>query len=107
MFNFKKITLSVLFWVTVAIGILAAPFAMAAEVVAAVEPVGLIETIQALWDKIPAWLAVATSIVGFASTITMLTPTDVDNKWVDGALRLLNWISLNIFKNKNADDKSK
>ena len=53
-------------------------------------------------------------IMTVAKTITTFTPTQVDDKWlgkitpyVNGALRLLNTIALNIGKAKNADDVGK
>jgi ABC-type transport system involved in cytochrome c biogenesis permease subunit len=61
-------------------------------------------TLSDWWAKMPAWLTTITYVVTLASSITMMTPTNVDNKFVDGLLRVLNWLSLNIFKNKNADD---
>ncbi len=64
----------------------------------------IIATLSNIWAQMPVWLTTITYIVTLASSITMLTPTNVDNKFIDGLLRVLNWLSLNIFKNKNADD---
>lgn len=51
------------------------------------------------------YVAAATTVVTAANAITMLTPTEVDNKVVNAILKVLNWLSLNIFANKNADAK--
>ena len=64
----------------------------------------IIATLSDLWAKMPVWLTTITYVVTLASTITMLTPTTHDDQVVNFILRILNWLSLNIFKNKNADD---
>lgn len=51
-----------------------------------------------------AILAAVTAIVTGASIITAMTPTKSDDKVVASILRVLNWLSLNIGRNKNADD---
>jgi hypothetical protein len=62
----------------------------------------LIQKIMAL--DFAAILTAVTAIVTGASIITAMTPTKSDDKIVSGALRVLNWLSLNIGRNKNADD---
>lgn len=57
-----------------------------------------------LWEQLPAWVNAITGLIVAANGITMLTPTKTDNKIIDGILKVLNIISLNIGKNKNADD---
>lgn len=42
--------------------------------------------------------------VAAASAITALTPTKTDDKILDFVLKILNWLALNVGKNKNADD---
>lgn len=48
--------------------------------------------------------ALAGAIVIIANFITALTPTRSRHPAVDKLLRALNWISINVGKNKNADD---
>ena len=48
-------------------------------------------------------IAIAFSVV-FANFITMLTPSKVDDKFMNAILRALNVIAMNILKNKNKDD---
>ena len=51
-------------------------------------------------------VAQASEIVTFASTVTMAMPTRWKNNAVmDIVSKILNFVSLNILKNKNADDK--
>lgn len=51
-----------------------------------------------------AIIVAATAICTGASIITAMTPTKTDDKIVGTILRVLNWASLNVGKNKNADD---
>lgn len=46
-----------------------------------------------------------TALVVIANIITMLTPSTADNAVMDKVLKALNALSLNVLKNKNADDK--
>lgn len=46
---------------------------------------------------------VITAIVFVANLITMMTPTKADDKVVDMLLTVMNFLALNVFKNKNAD----
>lgn len=61
--------------------------------------------ILSLADLLPVWINAITALVVAANGITILTPTKTDNKIVDAILKVLNIVSLNIGKNKNADDK--
>lgn len=61
------------------------------------------EALLSLINSIPDWLAAITALVTAANGITMLTPSKADNTVIDGILRVLNALSLNIGKNKNAD----
>lgn len=47
---------------------------------------------------------VVTAVVALAAAITMLTPSKVDNVWLQKIVQLLNLLGLNIGKAKNADD---
>jgi uncharacterized membrane protein len=51
-------------------------------------------------------LAQAGEVVLFANAITMAMPTRwKNNKVMDMVSKVLNFLSMNLFKNKNADDK--
>lgn len=51
-------------------------------------------------------LAQAGEVVMFANTVTMAMPTRwKHNKAMDIVSKVLNFLSMNLFKNKNADDK--
>ena len=51
-------------------------------------------------------LAQVGEIVMFANTVTMAMPTRwKDNKVMDMLSKVLNFLSMNVLKNKNADDK--
>ena len=52
----------------------------------------------------PAWIAAVTGIVTACTAITALTPTKSDDKIINFVLKILNVLSGNIGKNKNADD---
>lgn len=65
---------------------------------------GFSSNINDLLEWLPAWVEGLTALVVAANGITMLTPTQTDNAILNIILRVLNFISLNILKNKNADD---
>jgi hypothetical protein len=92
---------------TVVIGILTGLFlanlAIAGDVAVAVEP-DVVSVLDTFWSKLGGWLETAAKIIAGASIITAMTPTQSDDKIINLILRILNWASLNIFKNKNADD---
>jgi|TARA_R110000824_G_scaffold7797_2_gene35175 hypothetical protein len=50
-----------------------------------------------------AWFAALAVLVTAANSITALTPTKSDDKILSTILGVLNFISLNVYKNKNAD----
>ena len=51
------------------------------------------------------WYAMAGEIVLFANTVTMAMPTRWrDNIVMDYMFKMLNFLAMNIFKNKNMDD---
>jgi len=51
-----------------------------------------------------AWVAALTALVTAANAITVLTPTKSDNDILKPVLRILNILSVNFGKNRNADD---
>ena len=65
------------------------------------------ETLLQVWAVVlehgAEWLPAITALIAGANGITMLTPTQTDNKVLNIVLKVLNWASLNILKNKNAD----
>lgn len=62
------------------------------------------ELIKDVWDGVAVWLPAVTGVVTAATAITALTPTKVDDKYINGLLRALNWLAGNVGKNRNADD---
>ncbi len=62
------------------------------------------EMLTSFFDTFPTWLVAITGVVTAANAITMMTPTKADDKAVAWLLKLLNVLSMNIGKNKNADD---
>ena len=67
---------------------------------------------MARYSGMPGWLQTVVLIIGMAKLITFWTPTKVDDEWfgkltpiVNGLLRGVNIAGLNIFKDKNKDDK--
>ena len=65
----------------------------------------MIDTLSAFFDSLPAWLVAITSLITAAAGLAALTPTKVDDKWLNWLLRLVNVVALNVGKAKNADDK--
>lgn len=51
------------------------------------------------------WAGVAGVVVLIANAITAATKTKWDNTIVNWLFKILNVLALNVFKNKNADDK--
>ena len=67
---------------------------------------------MAMYSGMPGWLQTVVLIIGMAKLITFCTPTKVDDELfgkltpiVNGLLRGVNIAGLNIFKDKNKDDK--
>jgi len=67
---------------------------------------------MAMYSGMPGWLQTVVLIIGMAKLITFWTPTKIDDEWfgkltpiVNGLLRGVNIAGLNIFKDKNKDDK--
>jgi hypothetical protein len=44
------------------------------------------------------------ALIALSNVITMLFPSVIGNKIYDAVMKVLNFLSLNILKNKNADD---
>tara|TARA_R110000824_G_scaffold59839_1_gene160368 strand:- start:689 stop:889 length:201 start_codon:yes stop_codon:yes gene_type:complete len=63
----------------------------------------MIETVMGFFAAAPAWLAAISLIVAGLSAVTALTPSTSDDAIVQKILNILNFLSLNIGKNKNAD----
>lgn len=65
----------------------------------------MIEMLSTFFEHMPVWVSAITALVTGATAITMLTPTQVDDKILNGVLKVLNVLSGNVMNNKNADDK--
>ena len=64
------------------------------------EEVSMMTYIMSNWQ---AWLAAATSVVGSAAIVATLTPNKSDDKIVQKALSIINFIGANVGKAKNND----
>lgn len=84
-----------------AVAILTPHFALAAE---AEQVSGWMGTLAAFFDGFPVWITALTSVVTAATAITAITPTKTDDKVINFILRILNVLSGNFGKNRNADD---
>ena len=62
------------------------------------------EQLNSLIELLPVWLVAFTTLVTAANAITALTPTTSDDKVINAILKFLNTLSLNVGKNKNADE---
>jgi hypothetical protein len=67
---------------------------------------------MAMYNGMPAWLQIAVLVIGMAKLITFWTPTKIDDEWfgkmtplINGLLKGINIAGLNIFRDKNKDDK--
>lgn len=68
----------------------------------------MLTNIVAYWDTYGALaLSILAYVVLIANAITAATPTTVDNKYWNYALKALNFLSVNFGKNKNADAVAK
>jgi hypothetical protein len=64
------------------------------------------EDLSQFVKDLPAWAQLVMLVVTLASSVTAVTPTRYKNPVLDYAFRFLNLLSLNVFKNKNADSDS-
>tara|TARA_R110000765_G_scaffold98234_2_gene184741 strand:- start:946 stop:1137 length:192 start_codon:yes stop_codon:yes gene_type:complete len=62
------------------------------------------EMLTEIMAVVPAWVSAITALVVAANGITMLTPTTSDDKIVGALLSVLNFLSMNVLKNKNLDE---
>jgi len=47
-------------------------------------------------QALPGWLSAAASVIAAASTVTALTPTPADDRWLGKIYRLVEILALNI-----------
>jgi hypothetical protein len=52
-----------------------------------------------------AYFNIVTAVIALAAAITAITPSKVDNYWLQKIMDLLNLVGINIGKAKNLDDK--
>lgn len=64
----------------------------------------MIEQLQTFFDAIPLWIEALMALVTGATAFTAMTPTKVDDRFVNKSLKVLNILAGNFGKNKNADD---
>ncbi len=50
-----------------------------------------------------AWVSVITIVITAANGITMLFPSTANNAFINAVLKVLNFLAVNVLKNKNAD----
>jgi hypothetical protein len=62
------------------------------------------EMMTSIISSMPVWLVAITALVTGANAVTAITPTKADDKVVSVILNILNFLSMNFGKNKNADD---
>jgi len=67
----------------------------------------LLAKYMGLIDLLPEWVAALTATFMGLKAVTMITPTTHDNTVVNFVLKVLNFLALNILKDKNADDVPK
>jgi uncharacterized membrane protein len=63
------------------------------------------DMIVGFFNSGPTWIAAVTGIITACTAITALTPSTSDDKIVNFILKILNLLSGNVGKNKNADSE--
>jgi len=53
------------------------------------------------FEWVTAWLAVIPTVVMYASLISALTPTPIDDGWMKKVYKIVDWCSLNVGKAKD------
>jgi len=61
------------------------------------------ENIMPMIMEAGPWVTAITALIAGASALTALTPTKTDDRYLGYVLTALNWLALNVYKNKNAD----
>ena len=61
------------------------------------------EFITSILEVFPAWIQAIMALVTGATAITALTPTKADNQVLGWALKVLNILAGNVYKNANKD----
>ena len=59
------------------------------------------------FSNFPIWVTALLTVVTACTAITAITPTKVDDKYIQIVLDLLNLLAGNVGKNKNADAEGK
>jgi hypothetical protein len=59
----------------------------------------------AFFESFPVWIVAITAVVTACTAITAITPTKTDDKYIQIALDVLNFLAGNFGKNKNADSE--
>lgn len=67
-------------------------------------PADFLGAVEVVMQSYPSWLTALTTVVTAATAITSVTPSRTDDKIVDMILRVLNVLSGNVGRNRNADD---
>jgi|TARA_Y100000310_G_C20520340_1_gene733340 hypothetical protein len=65
-----------------------------------------LSTVMGYAEALPAWLVAITALVTAANAVTILTPTRHDDAILGKILGVLNFLSMNFGKNRNADDEA-
>ncbi len=51
-----------------------------------------------------AWVSVITIVVTAANAVTMIFPSTANNAFLNAVLKILNFLAVNVLKNRNADE---
>jgi hypothetical protein len=61
------------------------------------------EFITSILEVFPVWLQAIMGVVTAATAITALTPSTADDRAINFALKILNFLAGNVMKNRNKD----